>query len=136
MRSLVLKNLILLVGVLFMLAPHLAFAHGMDLRLVEPGVFQVEYDGGGFSPRTEVVIYGDDGTELGSGLVDEEGKFHFDPELMVHRAVANDSMGHRAVYRDGLYVKTLPKLPVVIVVFIVVGLLYYFYERKIARKKS
>ena len=41
-------------------------------------VLRAEYDGGGFSPRTEVTIYDEDGNELDKGLVDEEGKFHFE----------------------------------------------------------
>ena len=70
--------------------------------------------GGGFSPRTEVTIYGVNGEELGKGLVDEEGKYHFDASLDVHTAIAEDGMGHRAEYEKGVETTTIPKVPVVI----------------------
>ena len=122
-------------GILFLLIclvliPSTVYAHAMFLELEEPGVLKVEYDGGGFSPRTEVTIYDEDGEELGKGLVDEEGKFHFDKNLDVHSAVAEDGMGHRAEYKKGVETKTISKIPVVIGVFVIVGLIFTFYNRK------
>jgi hypothetical protein len=106
----------------------------MFLELEEPGVLRAEYDGGGFSPRTEVTIYDEDGNELDKGLVDEEGKFHFDKSLDLHRAVAEDGMGHRAEYKKGVETKTIPKVPVVIGVFAVVGVIFMIQNKKVKQK--
>jgi hypothetical protein len=126
-------------GILFLLIclvllPSAVYAHSMLLELEEPGVLRAEYDGGGFSPRTEVTIYDENGEELGKGLVDEEGKFHFDKSLDVHSAVAEDGMGHRAEYKKGVKTKTIPKLPVVIGVFAVVGAIFIFQNKKVEQK--
>lgn len=118
-----------LVFLLFMI-PTTSFAHGMLLKLEEPGVLKVEYDGGGFSPRTEITIYDKAGNELGKGPVDEEGKFHFDSALKVHSAVADDGMGHRAEYKEGVEEKTIPKAPVVIAVFAVIGVIFLIFNKK------
>lgn len=122
-------------GILFLLIcllliPSMVYAHAMFLELEEPGVLRVEYDGGGFSPRTEVTIYDENGGELDKGLVDEEGKFHFDKNLDVHSAVAEDGMGHRAEYKKGVQTSTVPKIPVVIGVFVIVALIFTFYTKK------
>jgi hypothetical protein len=106
----------------------------MLLELEEPGVLKAEYDGGGFSPRTEVTIYDENGNELDKGLVDEEGKFHFDKSLDVHSAVAEDGMGHRAEYKKGVETKTIPKVPVVIGVFAVVGVIFMIQNKKVKQK--
>jgi len=107
----------------------------MSLKLEEPGVLKVEYDGGGFSPRTEITIYDEKGNELGKGLVDEEGKFHFDKNLDVYSAVANDGMGHRAEYEKGVIKKEIPKLPVVIAVFAVIGIIFAVFNKKKTKQK-
>lgn len=127
--------LLSLISVLLLL-PSMAYAHGMFLRLEEPGVLRVEYDGGGFSPRTVVTIYDEAGNELGSGPVDEEGKFHFDPDLNVHRAVADDGLGHKAEYREGVEQKSIPKLPVIIGVFVVIGIIFAVFNRKAKNKTA
>lgn len=120
---------------ILLLIPNISYAHGMLLKLEEPGVLRVEYDGGGFSPRTEVTIYDKEGNELGKGLVDEEGKFHFDPYLEVHSAVADDGMGHRAEYKKGAQeVKTIPKLPAIIGVFVVIGVIMVFFNIRSKQK--
>ncbi len=124
------KRFFLCLIALLVLIPGVASAHGMLLRLEEPGMFKVEYDGGGFSPRTEVVLYDEEGRELERGLVDDEGKYHFDENLAVYRAVADDGMGHRAEYREGMEEKTIPKAPVVIAVFAVAGIVYSVYSKK------
>lgn len=124
------KRILFLLLACLALLPSVAYAHGMLLELEKPGVLRVEYDGGGFSPRTEVTIYDEDGVELDKGLVDEEGKFHFDESLEVHRAVAEDGMGHRAEYEKGIEVTTIPKIPVVIGVFAVVGLIFIIQNKK------
>lgn len=90
-----------------------AFAHGMFLRLEALGVLKAEYDGGGFSPRTEVTIY------------DEDGRFHFDESLDVHRALADDGMVHRAEYIKGVE----QKLPVVIAVFAGIAGIFAVYNK-------
>lgn len=126
-------------GILFLLIclvllPSVVYAHGMFLELEEPGVLRAEYDGGGFSPRTEVTIYDENDNELDKGLVDEEGKFHFDKSLDLHRAVAEDGMGHRAEYKKGVETKTIPKVPVVIGVFAVVGVIFMIQNKKVKQK--
>lgn len=124
------RNVLLLLVCIALLIPNFVFAHGMLLQLVEPGVLKAEYDGGGFSPRTEVVLYDEAGNELASGPVDENGEFHFDKELAVHSAVANDGMGHQAEYKEGVVEKSIPKLPVVIGVFAVIGGVFAVYNKK------
>lgn len=120
---------------IFLIISSYSFAHGMSLKLEEPGVLKVEYDGGGFSPRTEITIYDEKGNELGKGLVDEEGKFHFDKNLDVYSAVANDGMGHRAEYEKGVIKKEIPKLPVVIAVFAVIGIIFAVFNKKKTKQK-
>ena len=129
MKIMMNKGIIFLL-ICLVLMPSMVYAHAMFLELEEAGVLRVEYDGGGFSPRTEVTIYDENGDELDKGLVDEEGRFHFDTSLDVHSAVAEDGMGHRAEYEKGVKTTTIPKIPVVIGVFLVVGLIFAFYNKK------
>lgn len=76
-----------------------AFAHAMFLDLIEPGVFKVEYDGGGFSPGTIVTLYSDGGfEEIQKGEVDENGLYHFDKNIEVVSAMAEDGAGHVAYW--------------------------------------
>lgn len=124
------KRFLLCLIALLVLVPSVVYAHGMFLTLEAPGVFKVEYDGGGFSPKTEVVLYDGEGRELERSPVDEEGKYHFDENLAVYRAVADDGMGHRTEYREGMEEKTIPKAPVVIAVFAVAGIVYSVYSKK------
>lgn len=133
MKSVMNKGILFLL-ICLVLLPSAVYAHGMLLELEEPGVLKAEYDGGGFSPRTEVIIYDENGNELDKGLVDEEGKFHFDKSLDVHRAVAEDGMGHRAEYKKGVETKTIPKVPVVIGVFAVVGVIFMIQNKKVKQK--
>lgn len=124
------RSMVFILICLLFLMPLSSFAHGMFLKLEEPGVLKVEYDGGGFSPKTEVIVYDKEGNELKKGPVDEEGKFHFDPDLEIHSAVADDGMGHRAKYQEGVEEKTIPKVPVVIAVFTVIGIIFAMFNKK------
>lgn len=130
------ESVILGLVCMLLLIPGIAYAHGMFLSLEEPGVLKAEYDGGGFSPRTEVTIYDEEGHELGKGLVDEEGKFHFDSSLKVHSAVADDGMGHRAEYKEGVEVRTIPKVPVIIGVFAVIGIITLIFNKRAKQKQQ
>ncbi|NLL52000.1 MAG: hypothetical protein GX248_04755 [Peptococcaceae bacterium] len=123
-------SIISLLTCMLLLIPTLAMAHGISLNLEEPGVLKVEYDGGGFSPKTEVTIYDIEGNELGKGPIDEEGKFYFDPEMQVYRAVADDGLGHRAEYKEGVKEKNIPKVPVVIGVFAVIAVIFVVFNKK------
>lgn len=125
--------ILFLTWVLF-LTPDTVYAHGMDLKLVEPGVLKVEYDGGGFSPRTEVTIFDAKGNELGKGSVDEEGKYSFDPSLKVHRAIADDGMGHRAEYKEGVEHRDIPKVPVIIGIFAAIGVIFLVFNKRTKNK--
>ncbi|UTD12028.1 hypothetical protein HO345_03010 [Treponema denticola] len=76
-----------------------AFSHAMFLELIEPGVFQVEYDGGGFTPGTKVILYSDGGFDvIQEGEVDDKGFYRFDPSLKVMSAEASDGAGHVAYW--------------------------------------
>lgn len=130
------KKILSLILLLMILSTLPAFAHGMSLRLEEPGVLIAEYDGGGFSPRMVVTLYDKEGTKLAEGPVDDEGKYRFDSTLLVASAVVEDGLGHRATYEKGVDQLTIPKLPVVIGVFIIVGLIMAYYERKIRLKNQ
>ena len=130
------ENIIFGILCIFLLIPSVVYAHGMLLTLEEPGVLKVEYDGGGFSPRTEVTIFDKDGNELGKGLVDEEGRFHFDPSLEVYTAIAYDGMEHRAEYKEGVEQKSIPKLPVIIGVFAVIGIISVIFNKRAKQKEQ
>ncbi|UTC65122.1 hypothetical protein E4O00_02840 [Treponema sp. OMZ 788] len=76
-----------------------AFSHAMFLELVEPGVFQVQYDGGGFTPGTKVILYSDGGFDvIQEGEVDDKGFYRFDSSLKVMSAEASDGAGHVAYW--------------------------------------
>ncbi|HHX23971.1 MAG TPA: hypothetical protein GX723_08195 [Thermoanaerobacterales bacterium] len=135
MKSISKGRVILSLICILLLIPSISYAHAMFLKLEEPGVLRVEYDGGGFSSRTEVTIYDKEGNELGKGLVDEEGKFHFDPDLEVHSAVADDGMGHRVEYKVGVKEKTVPKVPAIIGVFAVIGIITVIYNKRAKQKQ-
>lgn len=136
MKSIINKSILFILACLLLIPSTVAYGHGMFLKLEEPGVLRVEYDGGGFSPRTEVTIYDENGEELGKGLVDDEGKYHFDSSLDVHTAIAEDGMGHRAEYKKGVETTTIPKGPVVIGVFIIVAIIFAVYNKKSKQKKT
>lgn len=130
------KGILLFIFLLVPLLPGLVYAHGCHLILEAPGVLRAEYDGGGFSPRMVVTLYDAEGKELASGSVDDQGKYHFDASLDLASAVVEDGMGHRAVYEKGVEEKHIPKLPVVMAVFLVVGIIMKIYDNKIKRKRE
>lgn len=130
------KGILLFIFLLALLLPGLVYAHGCHLILEAPGVLRAEYDGGGFSPRMVVTLYDAEGKELASGSVDDQGKYHFDASLDLASAVVEDGMGHRAVYEKGVEEKHIPKLPVVIAVFFVVGIIMKIYDNKSKRKRE
>lgn len=121
---------------LLLVMPGHAHAHAMFLTLEEPGVLRVEYDGGGFSPRTIVTVFDEKNNELEKGPVDAEGKFYFDENFHVYSAIAEDGMGHRAECKKGVEEKKLPKLPVVIGVFAVVAAVFVVFNKRAAKKES
>ena len=43
-------------------------------------------------------------------------------------------MGHRAEYKKGVETKTIPKVPVVIGVFAVVGVIFMIQNKKVKQK--
>lgn len=124
------KKTTLLILTILLLFPIVGKAHGLFLTLEEPGVLKAEYDGGGFSPRMEVVVYDENGNELDRGNVDENGEFHFDPDLDVAKAEVDDQMGHHAMYEAGQTQKQIPKLPVIIGVFVVIGIIFAVSNKK------
>lgn len=124
------NRLSLMMAIIMVLVPTIAFAHGLFLTLEEPGVLKAEYDGGGFSPRMEVVLFDSEGNEIERGPVNDEGKYEFDTSLDVARAEVDDGMGHKAEYKEGVESKSIPKLPVIIGVFVVVAVIYFVFSKK------
>lgn len=125
------KGFVFLLAIIMITVSSLpVFAHALFLTLEEPGVLKAEYDGGGFSPRMEVVVYDKDDNELARGNVDEEGLFHFDEDLAAHHASVDDGMGHNAEWETGVVETTIPKLPVVLAVFALIGFIFYRYSKK------
>ena len=137
------------IGCIFLLAGAAAlFSHAMFLDLVEPGVFQVEYDGGGFTPGTTVILYSDAGfTKIQEGVVDEKGCYKFDPALTVMTAEASDGAGHIAYWEaaadggekpDAIKTgktKRPSKIPTVLTVLNTCALVYLFFEFRAFKKK-
>lgn len=134
------------------------FAHAMFLELIEPGVFKVEYDGGGFTPGTIVTLYSDGGfEEIQKGTVDENGLYHFDKNIEVVSAMAEDGAGHVAYWPtyDEESDDTVPtsdadtksktavrgrtkrasKLPTVLTVLNTCALIYLFFELRRVKKE-
>lgn len=130
------REVVLSFIVLFLFMPGIAYAHGMHLTLEEPGTFRVEYEGGGFSPTIEVTLYDENGQVIAKGPVDAEGKFRFDPSLGVHRAVADDGMGHRAEYRKEMESTPLPKLPVVLGIFALIAVIALVFNHRSKSKTT
>lgn len=125
------KSIALVLTLFFLLVPIFVLAHGLNLTLVEPGVLKAEYEGGGFSPRMVFTLYDADGKVVLEGPIDENGEFHFDKNLDFEKAEVDDGMGHRATYVKGSEPrKEIPKVPVVIAVFAVVGIIFYVYSKK------
>ncbi|MGO1469563.1 MAG: hypothetical protein ACTHW2_06050 [Tissierella sp.] len=121
----------LLVLTILLMTSITVFAHGLFLTLEEPGVLKAEYDGGGFSPRMEVIVFDKDDNELSKGKVDDEGFFKFDKDLDVQYATVDDSMGHKARWEKGESETTeIPKVPVVIGVFAVIGGMFFINSKK------
>ena len=131
-----------------------AFSHAMFLELVEPGVFQVEYDGGGFTPGTKVTLYSDGGFDvIQEGVVDDKGFYRFDPSLKVMSAEASDGAGHVAYWEAGAETETPAekagtvkdgvktrktkrpsKIPTVLTVLNTCALIYLFFEFRTFKK--
>ena len=122
-------------GCIFLLAGAAAlFSHAMFLDLVEPGVFQVEYDDAGF-------------TKIQEGVVDEKGFYKFDPALTVMTAEASDGAGHIAYWEaaadggekpDAIKTgktKRPSKIPTVLTVLNTCALVYLFFEFRAFKKK-
>ncbi|WP_029410071.1 hypothetical protein [Treponema pedis] len=127
------------------------FAHAMFLDLIEPGVFKVEYDGGGFTPGTTVTLYSDGGTEeIQKGTVDENGLYRFDPKIEVVSAMAEDGAGHVAYWEPSYEesgegsAKVLPtgktkrpsKTLAVLTVLNTCALIYLFFEFRRFKKEK
>ncbi len=123
------------------------FSHAMFLELVEPGLFQVEYDGGGFTPGTKIILYSDAGFNvIQEGVVDNNGFYRFDPSLEVLSAEASDGMGHVAYWdanseEEETLAKTTnrkkrpSKIPIVLTVLNSCALIYLFFEFRTFKKK-
>jgi hypothetical protein len=130
------------------------FSHAMFLELIEPGVFQVEYDGGGFTPGTTVILYSDAGfTKVQEGIVDDKGLYKFDPALKIMTAEAADGAGHVAYWEAGAETETPAekagtvkdgvktrktkrpsKIPTVLTVLNTCALIYLFFEFRTFKK--
>ncbi|MGQ3685705.1 MAG: hypothetical protein ACUBOA_11990 [Candidatus Loosdrechtia sp.] len=77
------------------------FAHLMLVEKIEEGVLLVRYDDGSASVGTTVILYDQEGNILSEGNTDSQGLYHYDPRKPAYRAVANDTMGHRAHWVKG-----------------------------------
>lgn len=148
-----------LIVVLFLITVCTAFSHAMFLELVEPGVFKVEYDGGGFAPGSTVILYSDAGIKkIQEGVVDENGLYKFDPALKVMSAEASDGAGHVAYWdaSSAAQEETVSsasankqagkpkklgqtnrpsKLPLILTVLNTCALIYLFFEFRNFKKK-
>ena len=78
-----------------------ALAHRMLIEPVDEGLIKVVYEDGRFSRRTEVFVYNLQGEELHSGKLDNQGYFHYPPELDAVLVVADDGLGHRVEWHVG-----------------------------------
>lgn len=131
------KYLLLFMVLALVVLPTAALAHGLNFTLEEPGVLKPEYDGGGFSPRMEVTLYDENDQVIESGQVDEDGLYRFDPDTKFAYAEVNDGMGHQATYEPGEEpAPEIPKVPVVIAVFVIIILIFYFNNKKKKNKED
>lgn len=92
---------VLMAAVLIITVSGTVFAHRMLIETPEEGVILVRYDDGTAAGRADVTLYDEDGQTLEEGKVNEEGLFHFGPDIQPHRIVADDGMGHRARWVEG-----------------------------------
>lgn len=128
------KTITLLLIAILLLLPTTALAHGLNIYLVEPGVLKAEYEGGGFSPRMVFTLYNEKGEVVLEGPIDDNGEFHFDKSIEFTKAEVDDGMGHLATYVAGEgEKKEITKLPVVIGVFVVIGVIFFISSK---RKKA
>lgn len=122
---------------LLLFIPTAVFAHGLNLTLVEPGVLKAEYEGGGFSPRMVFTLYNAENEVVLEGPIDENGEFHFDKNIEFAKAEVDDGMGHKATYVVGSEARTeIPKVPVVIAVFALIGIIFYMSNKKKQKTQS
>ncbi len=91
--------------ILFLIVPALLFtarvawAHRMVVRMEEENVAVVAYDDGTAAPGCRIRLYDIKGNKIDTGSADENGRFVFDPAAAPFRIVAEDGLGHRAVWR-------------------------------------
>ena len=123
------KMITLLALVLVLAMPTLVFAHGMHVHL-EGNTVSAEYDGGGFPENAEVKLFDKDDNEIGSGNLDSEGNYTFDSSLKVAKASVSDGMGHKGTATPDAKEINIPKVPVVIGVFVVIVGIFYFSNKK------
>lgn len=119
----------LIIALVLSLTSMTVFAHAITLKEIEPGVLQAAYDGGGISPRTVITIYDENGEEIASEQVDADGIVDFG-DINWAKANAQDGMGHNIDIEKGIEKKEIPKIPVVIGVFVLVGIIIFISQRK------
>lgn len=56
------------------------------------------------------------------------------PDLKVHRAIADDGMGHRAEYKEGVEHRDIPKVPVIIGIFAAIGVIFLVFNKRTKNK--
>ncbi|UJL45250.1 hypothetical protein KFZ58_12615 [Virgibacillus sp. NKC19-16] len=118
--------------------PQAAFAHRMVIEQVEDGLVHVRYDDGASAGLAIVSAFDEDGELLDEGETDEDGYFHYEKGLDVHRFAADDGMGHRATFVSGEE-NTVDTIPLYIRALLGVSILLFtassFYYRSKKTKR-
>lgn len=129
------KFLILVLALVLAVIPVSTFAHGMLMNF-DGNTITVEYDGNPPTPaeNAEVILLDASGAEIGKGTTDANGKYQFDSSLAVAKATASDGMGHKSSAEPGVEEVSIPKLPIVIGVFVVIGAIFLISSKR--KKKA
>lgn len=124
------KKTLILVLCLILAMTSLVFGHGMFVEMVGEGQLKVVYDGDDNGvPNADVVLYDTEGAVIEEGRTDENGIYSYDPDLDIARAQASDGMGHSAEFSPEATRTQIPKVPVIIGVFVLAGLIYFLTSR-------
>ncbi|GAB3801216.1 hypothetical protein [Virgibacillus kimchii] len=97
--------------ILASLHPHTASAHRMLIEHDEAGFIHVRYDDGTGAGNAFVTAYDENGDVLFERKTDDDGILNYDKEWEIHRVVADDRMGHRAVSTTGEEASLLDSVP-------------------------
>ncbi|MDR1701169.1 MAG: hypothetical protein LBR56_00150 [Sporomusaceae bacterium] len=115
------------------------FAHQMLIEpLTQEQKIRVRYIDGSFSPDTTVTVFNAEGQVIFMKKVDGNGEFNYSRYAEADSLMADDGIGHRAVWKVGAQAENVTGkerlIRIVLIVCALAAFGYAFYERTLRKR--